>query len=198
MKLILTEKVTHLGNIGEVVNVSAGYGRNYLIPKSFAVVANDSNKKELDNHKKRLAKKFAVQKAAAEEVKAQIDGMTIELIKKVGNNGRLFGTVTNTELAAELLKLKEVEIERRLIIIENPIKMTGTFDVHTKIFTDVVANFKVKVMMDPAQAEEMKKKQEAIAAKKAAKAIADAEAAANPPKEEEETSEEVTSEEVEA
>lgn len=167
MKVILTEKVPHLGNTGDVVNVAPGFGRNYLIPQSLAVVANESNKKELENHKKRLTAKIAAERSEAEALKAKIEGLTIELIKKVGNNGKLFGSVTNTELAAQLKELKDVDIERRLIVIDTPIKATGSFEVKAKLFSEVVAKFNVKVMMDPKQAEEMKKRQEAAAAKKA-------------------------------
>lgn len=192
MKIILTEKVPHLGNTGDIVNVAAGYGRNYLIPQQLGMVANEANQKELANHQKRLAKKVDAERAEAETVKKQIEGITIDLIKKVGNNGKLFGSVTNTELAAELKKLKEVDIERRLIVIETPIKATGTFEVKAKLFSQVVANFNVKVSMDPAQAIEMKKREEAIAARKA-KAKADAleaeKAAAEAPATEEKTEE---------
>lgn len=167
MKIILTERVPHLGNTGDIVNVASGYGRNYLIPQQLGMIANESNQKELANHQKRLAKKVDAERAEAEAVKKQIEGITIDLIKKVGNNGKLFGSVTNTELAAELKKLKEVDIERRLIVIETPIKATGTFEVRAKLFSEVVANFNVKVSMDPAQAIEMKKREEAIAARKA-------------------------------
>lgn len=177
MKVILTEKVPALGNIGEIVNVSAGYGRNFLIPSKKAVLCDDSNKKTLENEQKRLAKKMAEEKSAAEAVKAKLDGVTLELVKKVGGNGNLFGTVTNAEISKELAT-NGIEIERRIITIENPIKTLGSFDVKAKLFKDVEATFKVKVEMDPKQAEEFKKKQEAAAKKKAAKAAAPAEEAA--------------------
>ncbi len=167
MKIILTEKVAHLGNTGDIVNVASGYGRNYLIPQQLGMIANDANQKELANHQKRLASKVAAERGEAEGIKKQIEGLTIDLIKKVGNNGKLFGSVTNTELASELKKLKDIDLERRLIVIDTPIKAMGTFEVKAKLFTEVVATFNVKVTMDPAQAIEMKKREEAIAARKA-------------------------------
>jgi large subunit ribosomal protein L9 len=164
MKVILTERVKTLGNVGEIVNVSEGYGRNFLIPGKFAVLADESNKKEMADHEKRLAKKIAEQRADAQAIATKLGGITVSLIKKVGGNGSLFGTVTNVELAKELAK-QDVAIERRMITIETPIKTTGEYEISAKIFTGVEATFKVKVEMDPVQAEEMKKKQAALEAK---------------------------------
>lgn len=161
MRVILTEKVAHLGNIGEIVNVSPGYGRNYLLPKQFAVLADEKNQKELENNKRRLNKKINAQKTEAETLKAKFQGTTIELIKKVGSNGRLFGSVTNSELSKELQTRFEAQVERRLIVLEQPIKSTGTFAVKVKLFHDVEATFQVKVIMDPVQAQELKERQEA-------------------------------------
>jgi large subunit ribosomal protein L9 len=183
MKVILTDNVKSLGSVGEIVNVSQGFGRNYLIPNKLAILADASNKKQMDDYQKRLAKKVAEQKSAAEETAKKLNGMTVALVKKVGGNGRLFGTVTNSELAKEL-EAQGIEVERRLINVDTPIKTLGTFDITAKLFKDVEATFKVKVEIDPKQAEEMKKKQEA-AAKKAAKKEKKAEA----------TTEEATTEE---
>ena len=159
MKVILTEKVPALGNIGEIVNVSAGHARNYLVPNGFAMVADDSNKNLLAAQQKSLAKKIQAQKDAANALKAKIEGMTIELIKKVGASGKLFGTVTNAELSKEL-ESRGVEVERRLIHLEAPIKGLGIFNAKAKIFQDVEATFKVKISIDPKQAEELKRNQE--------------------------------------
>jgi large subunit ribosomal protein L9 len=159
MKVILTEKVPALGNIGEVVNVSAGFARNYLVPNRFALVADDANKKLLSAQQKSLAKKIKGQADAAIEVKKKLEGVTVELIKKVGASGKLFGTVTTSELSKELEKAG-FDVERRLIHLESPIKGLGTFNVKAKLFHDVEATFKVKVAIDPKQAEELKKAQE--------------------------------------
>ena len=159
MKVILTEKVPALGNIGEIVNVSAGHARNYLVPNGFAMVADDSNKKFLAAQQKSLGKKIQAQKDAANEIKKKVEGMTIELIKKVGASGKLFGTVTNAELSKEL-ENRGVDIERRLIQLESPIKGLGIFNAKAKIFHDIEATFKVKISIDPKQAEELKKSQE--------------------------------------
>ena len=159
MKVILTEKVPTLGNIGEIVNVSAGYARNFLVPNRFAMVADDANKKLLAAQQKALASKMKAQKDAALEIKKKLEGVTLELIKKVGASGKLFGTVTNAELSKEL-ETKGFDVERRLIHLESPIKGLGTFNAKAKLFQDVEAVFKVKVAIDPKQAEELKKAQE--------------------------------------
>ncbi|RLA61727.1 MAG: 50S ribosomal protein L9 [Epsilonproteobacteria bacterium] len=158
MKVILTKRVPTLGNIGELANVSQGYGRNYLIPNGLAVLADDSHKKEFANHKRRLTKKIEEENSAAMSMKKKIDGMVIELIKKVGANGKLFGTVTTAELS-KLLGEKEIEVEKKWITLSAPIKSTGSYTVDVKLFTDVIAQFEVKVMMDPKQAQELKEKQ---------------------------------------
>jgi large subunit ribosomal protein L9 len=177
MKVILTENVKALGNTGDIVNVSMGFARNYLIPNKFAILADASNKKQMADYEKMLAKKIAEQKAAAQDVAAKLKGLTINLVKKVGGSGALFGTVTNTELAKELEK-QGIVLERRLIELVSPIKNLGTFDVKAKIFKGVEAVFKVKVEIDPVQAEELKKQQESGSSKKAAKAAAKAAAEA--------------------
>lgn len=175
MKVILTEKVKTLGTIGEIVNVSAGYARNFLFPRKFAILADDKNSNVLKDKQKALAKKVAAEKASAEVLKKKLEGLTVELIKKVGTNGRLFGAVTSQDIAKELEK-QGVQLERRLIQVEGSIKSLGTYEVKAKLFQDVVATFKLKVAIDAAMAEELKK-QQAEAQKRNAEKKAKAEAA---------------------
>jgi large subunit ribosomal protein L9 len=175
MKVILTEKVKALGTIGEIVNVSAGFARNYLFPQKFAILADDKNSNVLKDKQKALAKKIAVEKSAAEAAKKKLEGITVELIKKVGANGRLFGAVTSQEIVKELEK-QGISVERRLLSFDGSIKSLGTYDVKAKLFNDVVATFKLKVAIDAAMAEQLKKEQ-AEAQKRNAEKKAKAEAA---------------------
>lgn len=175
MKVILTEKVKALGTVGEIVNVASGFARNYLFPRRLALLADDKNSNILKDKQKALAKKIAVEKDAALAVKKKLDGMTVELVKKVGSNGRLFGAVTSNDIAKELEK-QGVNVERRLITVDGSIKSLGTYDAKAKLFNDVVANFKVKVTIDAAMAEQLKKEQ-AEAQKRNAEKKAKAEAA---------------------
>ncbi|HLE12096.1 MAG: 50S ribosomal protein L9 [Bdellovibrionales bacterium RIFOXYD12_FULL_39_22] len=165
MKVILTERVPKLGNVGEIVKVSAGHARNFLIPNRMAVIADAATEKQLVNSKKGLSKKISEQKNVALETKKKLEGITIEMFKKVGGSGKLFGTVTNVELSTELAQ-RGVDVERRLIVIEKPIKSLGQFEVKAKLFAEVEATFKVKVMMDPEQLKEEKKRLETLSAKK--------------------------------
>ncbi|MBD65678.1 MAG: 50S ribosomal protein L9 [Halobacteriovoraceae bacterium] len=190
MKVILTERVKALGNIGEIVNVSEGYARNFLIPKRMAKLADEGNSKQMADYQKMLAKRIEEEKAAAQAMKKELDGMKITVFKKIGGNGRLFGTVTNTEIAKELEK-QNIVIERRVIHIPTPIKTLGEFEVVAKLFSDVEASFTVNVEMDPKQVEEQQKKQ--AAAEKKAKAK-EAKAAEEATAETEEGSSEETTE----
>lgn len=176
MKVILIEKVKALGTIGEIVNVSAGFARNYLFPQKFAVLADDKNSNVLKDKQKALAKKISIERDAALAVKKKVEGVTVELIKKVGANGRLFGAVTSQDIAKEIDKLG-VSIERRLFAFDGSIKSLGTYEVKAKLFNDVVATFSLKVTIDAAMAEQLKKEQ-AEAQRRNAEKKAKAEAAA--------------------
>ena len=188
MKVILTEKVKALGTIGEIVNVSAGFARNYLFPKKFAILADDKNSNVLKDKQKALAKKISLERDAAVALKKKLEGVTVELIKKVGANGRLFGAVTSQEISKELER-QGITVERRLLQFDGSIKSLGTYDVKAKLFSDVTAEFKLKVAIDAAMAEQLRKEQaeaqkrnaEKKAKAEAAKAAAaaEAEAAAN-------------------
>ncbi|MBC76439.1 MAG: 50S ribosomal protein L9 [Halobacteriovoraceae bacterium] len=164
MKVILTDRVKTLGNVGEIVNVSQGYARNYLIPNKLALLADEGNTKQMEDYQKMLSKKVEEEKKAAQDLAKQLEGKTITVTKKVGGNGRLFGTVTSSELSKELEK-QGVVVEKRLINVDDPIKTLGDFEVKAQLFQGVEATFKVKVEMDPKQVEEEKKKQEAAAKK---------------------------------
>jgi large subunit ribosomal protein L9 len=175
MKVILTEKVPALGSVGEIVNVSPGYGRNFLIPNRKAVIADAGSKKQAEHTKKALAKKVAEEKDAALAIKKSVDGLVLTMIKKVGGNGNLFGTVTSSEVSKALMELGH-DVEKRVISFVTPIKTLGEFEVRAKIFSEVIAEFKVLVEIDPKQAEELKAKQEsaerAAVKRKEAKAAA--------------------------
>lgn len=168
MKVVLTDKVKSLGSIGEIVNVSEGYARNFLIPQRKAKLADEGNEKQMADYQKMLAKKVVEEQTEAKELGEQIKKTTLTLIKKIGGNGKLFGSVTNADVAKELEK-QGVIVERRMISIPTPIKTLGTFDVEAKLATGVEVTFPINVEIDPKQAAEMIKKQEAAAKRKAEK-----------------------------
>lgn len=156
MKVILTETVKKLGSVGDIVNVSAGFARNFIIPNKCGVLADEGNARNLNDKQKMLAKKVTEEKKAAQEVKSKIEGLNLTIAKKVGGNGRLFGTVTTNEISSALEE-KGFDVEKRMIVIDTPIKTLGDFEVKAKLFQDVEAKFKVKVEMDAKQVAEMAK-----------------------------------------
>jgi large subunit ribosomal protein L9 len=156
MKVVLLDNVKSVGNVGDIVNVSPGHARNFLVPRGLALIADEGNQKSIEQQKKMLAKQVAEHKSGAEDLQKKIDGLVLEFVKKVGQNGKLFGSITTRELADELGQ-KGVEVERRHLTTSNPIKSVGSYEVKASLFEGVVANFQVKVVMDPAQAEELKK-----------------------------------------
>lgn len=176
MKVILTERVSTLGNVGEIVNVTAGYARNFLFPKKLAKLADVANTKILEHQKRMLNKKVEAEKKEALELKKKIEAVSLEFIKRVGASGKLFGTVTNSEIAKEFDKLG-ILIDRRQIQIDSQIKGLGTYTAKVKLFADVYGEFKVKVSQDQKQLEEIKQAQLDAKKSKELKAQQDAKAA---------------------
>ncbi|MBS1561267.1 MAG: 50S ribosomal protein L9 [Bacteroidetes bacterium] len=145
MKIILRQNVDTLGTIGEIVNVKAGYARNYLIPREMAYVASDGAIRALETEKKQYEVKMSKAKAHADVVAGQLAELQISIPMQVGEEGRLFGSVTAPMIAQEL-ELRGYHVDRRLIIIEEPIKTLGIFDVKVKLHPEVVATLKIWVI----------------------------------------------------
>ena len=144
MKVILKENVENLGHIGDIVKVAPGYARNYLVPKGFAIEATEKNAKALEHAKRQMAYRKNKALEAARALAAKLEALSIELVHQAGEEGKLFGSVTNMELAATL-KEKGVEIDRRTIVLPEPIKHTGEHTVTVKIHPEVSASLKVTV-----------------------------------------------------
>ena len=144
MKLILNENIEHLGHIGDIVKVAPGYARNYLIPKGLAVEATERNAKALEHVKRQMAYKKDKALESARNLAVKLGELSIELLHKVGEEGKLFGSVTNMEIAA-FLKEKGFDIDRKTIVLAEPIKHVGSFDVAVKIHPEVAATLKVTV-----------------------------------------------------
>lgn len=144
MKVILKENVENLGTIGDVVKVAPGYARNFLIPKGFALEATLKNTKALDHQKRHLEYKKNKVTEAAKQLAARIEGLALSIAHQAGEEGKLFGAVTNMELA-ELLKAQGIELDRKKIILAEPIKHTGEFTASVKLHPEVTASLKVTV-----------------------------------------------------
>lgn len=144
MKLILREDVENLGKGGEVVEVKPGYGRNFLLPRGLAVAANPKNVRELDHQKQIASAKAAKLKASAEAVAKRLADTPVVLKRKVGEQSKLFGSVTALDVA-EALAARGLQLDRRAIDLAEPIKTTGDFEVPVKLHREVVGKAKVKV-----------------------------------------------------
>lgn len=148
MKLILREDVENLGKGGELVDVKPGYGRNFLLPRGLAVVANPKNVRELEHQKAVASAKAAKMKASAEAVAKRLRETPITLQRKVGEQDKLYGSVTAIDLA-EAIAARGLSIDRRSIDLAEPIKTTGEFEVPVKLHSEVVGKLKVKVEAEP-------------------------------------------------
>lgn len=151
MDVILTENVKGLGTIGEVVKVKPGYGRNFLVPQGLAVVASDRNIKELEHHKRQLTRKAEKLSKEAADVKARIEAVECTFVHKASEEGKLFGSVTTKEIA-EALAAKGIEVDRRKILLDQPIKDLGMHEIDIKLNAGVNATIKVNVISEEAQA----------------------------------------------
>lgn len=153
MKVILREEVENLGDMGDLVEVANGYGRNYLIPQGLAVQASIRNVKAMEHEKRLQAQRLHKLKGAAEEFAARLEKLSLRLKKKVGEGDRLYGSVTSQEIA-EAVQAAGEKVDRRKIQLEAPIKALGVFKVPVKVHPDVTAELSVTVEGEKVQAEE--------------------------------------------
>lgn len=144
MKVILKENIETLGHIGDIVKVAPGYARNYLVPKGYAVEATEKNAKALEHTKRQLAYKKGKALESARLLATKLEAVVIELTHQAGEEGKLFGSVTNMEIAAYLAD-KGFEIDRKKIVLSEPIKHLGDVEVPVKIHPEVVATLKVSI-----------------------------------------------------
>ncbi|UCZ53231.1 50S ribosomal protein L9 [Bacillus shivajii] len=144
MKVIFLKDVKGKGKKGEVKNVSEGYARNYLFKNNLAIEANEGNMKTLEKKQESQQKKAEEELEKAEQLKEELEKMTIELTAKAGDGGRLFGAVTNKQIA-EQLKKKKVKIDKRKIEMDEPIRALGYTNVEVKVHPKVTATLKVHV-----------------------------------------------------
>ena len=147
MKVILREDVKDKGIAGNIIEVKTGYARNYLIPKGLAYHATEANTKVFAIEKVRKAKKLEQLKTEAEKVKAEIEKISLTAVAKVGDDGKLFGSITS-QIISELLKEKGYDYNHRKIIIEEPIKELGVFETKIELFQGVKATVKVWVVRE--------------------------------------------------
>jgi large subunit ribosomal protein L9 len=145
MQLILTQDVENLGKAGELVTVRPGYGRNYLVPRGFAVSATVRNKNRLEHDRAVIERRVAKERASATEIATRINGMTLQFERNVGEDEKLFGSVTNRDIT-EQLKKANVDIDHRTIGLDHPIKALGKYEVPVRLAAGVIATLKFWVV----------------------------------------------------
>lgn len=144
VKLILREEINRLGDAGDVVSVKPGYARNFLLPQGKAVLATRGRVKEIEHQQRIIADKLAKEMKDLEALKARVENVVLEFEAQVGEEGKLFGSVTAQQLAEQLAE-KGQKVDRRKISLEEPIRSVGEHTVSVRLRSDVVANVKVIV-----------------------------------------------------
>jgi large subunit ribosomal protein L9 len=144
MEVILKEDVPKLGARGDVVKVAEGYGRNFLLPKKLAIEATSQNKAVIEQMKVAALRRAAKEKSGAEQLAKLLEGVSVGFVRRSGEHDQLFGSVTSSEIAANLEK-QGFEIDRRKIVLDHPIKTTGEFTVEIHLHKEVRAHIKVLV-----------------------------------------------------
>ncbi len=147
MEVILKEDVVHLGHRGEVVKVADGYGRNFLLPRKLAMQATAANKAVIEQMKTAAARRSATEKVIAEELATKLAPVELSFTRKSGEAGRLFGSVTSADVAAGLAT-EGFEVDRRKIVLDEPLKSVGEFSVAIRLHREVTAHVKVKVLAE--------------------------------------------------
>jgi large subunit ribosomal protein L9 len=144
VKVILRESIPSLGEAGEVVTVKPGHAHNYLIPQGKAALATEGNVREIEHQKRVVAERLARELKSLGVEKARLESLRLEVTANVGEEGKLFGSVTVVQIA-ELIAAQGIELDRRKIQLEEPIKEIGEHTVPVRLHKDVVANLKVRV-----------------------------------------------------
>jgi len=144
MEVILREDIEKLGTRGQMVKVAAGYARNFLLPKRLAVAATESNKKIVEQERQAHLRREAKLKSEAEDLSKLLEGVSVTIAQKAGENDQLFGSVTSKDIA-EALAAKDFTIDRRKIQLGDPIKQLGEFKVPVRLHADVTVEVTVNV-----------------------------------------------------
>jgi large subunit ribosomal protein L9 len=147
MEVILREDIERLGNRGQVVKVANGYARNFLLPKRLAVAATDANRKIVEQERQAHLRREAKQKGEAEDLSKLMSGVIVTIAQKAGENDQLFGSVTSKDVA-DALAAKNFIIDRRKVLLDEPIKQLGEFKVPVRLHKDVTAEVTVQVVKE--------------------------------------------------
>jgi large subunit ribosomal protein L9 len=144
VKVILREDIPRLGDAGEVVEVRPGFARNFLLPQGKAIPATEASVKALEHHQRVIGEKVARERKTLEAEKARVEAIALEIVVQVGEEGKLFGSVTSAQIA-ELLAAKGVTVDRRKIELPEPIKEAGEHRVPLRLHREIVAHVRLTV-----------------------------------------------------
>jgi len=147
MQVILLENVPSLGKVGDLVKVSDGYGRNYLIPQKKALLATEKSLKAIEHQKRQVQQRIEKTKKDTEKMAQRIEKLSCTFVKTVGESGKLFGSVTSMDIE-NYLKENGIEVDRKKISLEEPIKNLGIFTVPIKLHPEVTTHVKVWVVQE--------------------------------------------------
>ncbi len=153
VEVLLREDVEHLGRRGQIVRVKAGYARNYLLPRGLAVLATAANVKVIEQEKQRLERREARERAQAEAVAERLKELVLTFPRKVGDQDMLFGSVTAMDIAAALAE-RGIEVDRRKILLEHPIKYLGEYTIPVKLHREVTAEIRIQVVREESEPKE--------------------------------------------
>ncbi len=173
MKVVFVEDVPDVAEAGEIKEVADGYGRNYLIPKKLAVLADARATQIVETQKKRKARIEAETEAEMRELAKQLEGLDIVIKAKAGSKEKLYGSITNADIAEELSKSAGLVIDKRKIELETPIHEIGSYEIAVRLTKDIIPKLKLSVVEEAAEVKAKKEKKE----KKTTKAEKKAEAA---------------------
>jgi large subunit ribosomal protein L9 len=147
VELILRESIDHLGSRGDVVRVAGGYARNYLLPRKLALPVNETSRRQVERERAIAEERDAGERQAAQMLADRVAAVECEIARRVGENDTLYGSVTNADIA-EFLAAQTLEIDKRQIQLDEPIKQLGEFTVAVKVHRDVTANVRVRVVRE--------------------------------------------------
>jgi large subunit ribosomal protein L9 len=147
MQIILQEDIEKLGTRGQIVEVTAGYARNYLLPRKLALEASANNMKRLEKMRAAFAKQEATEKDEAQKLGELLAAVSLEFARKTGENDQLFGSVTSADIA-EALAAKGYSVDKRKVVLADPIKVVGDYEIPVKLHREVTASVKITVKKD--------------------------------------------------
>jgi large subunit ribosomal protein L9 len=145
MKVILKEDVSGVGMMGEIINVKDGFARNYLIPRGLAVEANERNLRQLEHHKRIIAQKVKKLKNQAQTMAEKLSQTVLEIKAKAGEGDKIFGSITTIDIE-KALREKGFEVDRKRIVLEEPIRRLGEYTVRVKVHPEITADLTVQVV----------------------------------------------------